>query len=94
MLSILSNIFGRKKTSSKSASHGFDPDVIKARIISHHMSNHPDSDQEVNLFGCHLEYDGGDKAVIAVPLVGGEPETAVFYSYDFSTGKIEVAAKT
>ncbi len=89
MLAFLRKRFRSSTSGSRGRRHDFDPNVIKARVINYHMTHHLAPDEKVDIFSCHLEYSGGDKAVIAVPFAGEGHQGAKFYVYDFSTGEID-----
>ncbi len=53
------------------------------------MSKHPEDDVTTHLLQCHMEYEKGDKAVVAVPWSKNGEQLATMYSYKIKSGEIE-----
>jgi hypothetical protein len=69
--------------------HDFDPNVIKAQVMAYHMTHHQAPGEKMGILNCHLEYSGGDTAVIMVPFESEEHQGGRFYVYDLSTSEID-----
>jgi hypothetical protein len=83
MRNLIRKLFRR----SRNAKYTLDPNGIKARAISYHMNHHHEPGLKLDTLRCHLEYDGGENAQIAVLVVG--KQVGRLYSYSIRTDRID-----
>lgn len=66
----------------------FDPKVIVARILSHHMTKHLAPGDGVDLPACGFVDPGGDELLVSVACVGANGRSKKLYALSLSTGQI------
>lgn len=67
----------------------FDRNMVLAKVVDYDMTKHQRPDQKIDLFGCHLQYAGGPKCIVAVPYYTGAKQSARFYAYNLDSGEVE-----
>lgn len=85
----LRKLFSSSELPAERSMRDFDPNAIKANVIDYHLKHHRSPGQKIDLFKCHLKYDGGDNVAVGVPLFSDSGTGGKFYIYNLVTGKID-----